>query len=158
MNSEGGHSGEGEYGEEEAGPEDRTIDQTEACLRSGAPVIDSVKIMAETVSVGGLHEEVAREIADEVTHRVKMLVQNAAKLMHHGQRVKLTCEDVDQALRMTGQEALYGFHATDHIFLMTQEANSARYTTHGLLSFVKGCPIFGFRRFPPYIDRTSAQH
>ena len=96
MNSEGGHSGEGEYGEEEAGPEDRTIDQTEASLRSGVPVIDSVKIMAETVSVGGLHEEVAREIADEVTHRVKMLVQNAAKLMHHGhgQRVKLTCEDV----------------------------------------------------------------
>ena len=120
MNSEGGHSGEGEYGEEEAGPEDRTIDQTEASLRSGVPVIDSVKIMAETVSVGGLHEEVAREIADEVTHRVKMLVQNAAKLMHHGhgQRVKLTCEDVDQALRMTGQEALYGFHATDHIFLL----------------------------------------
>ena len=35
--------------------------------------------------------------------------------------------------------------------LMTQEANSARYTTQGLLSFVKGCTIFGFGRFPPYI-------
>ena len=122
MKSEGGLSGKGEYGEEEAGPGDRTFDQTEAAVSSGegqlALDIDSVKIMAETVSVGGLPEEVAREIADEVTYRVKMLVQNAAKLMHHGQRVKLTCEDVDQALRMTGQEALYGFHATDHIFLL----------------------------------------
>merc|ERR1719468_852456 len=35
--------------------------------------------------------------------------------MHHGQRAKLTCEDVDQALRMTGQEPLYGFQAGEHI-------------------------------------------
>ena len=120
MKSEGGLSGKGEYGEEEAGPGDRTFDQSEAAAVSSgegqlALDIDSVKIMAETVSVGGLPEEVAREIADEVTYRVKMLVQNAAKLMHHGQRAKLTCEDVDQALRMTGQEPLYGFQAGEHI-------------------------------------------
>ncbi len=119
MKSEGGFSGKGEYGEEEAGPGDRTFDQSEAAVSSGegqlALDIDSVKIMAETVSVGGLPEEVAREIADEVSYRVKMLVQNAAKLMHHGKRAKLTCEDIDQALRMTGQEPLYGFQAGEHI-------------------------------------------
>ena len=119
MKSEGGLSGKGDYGEEEAGAGERTFDPSEATVSSGegqlALDIDSVKIMAETVSVGGLPEEAAREIADEVSYRVKMLVQNAAKLMHHGKRAKLTCEDVDQALRMTGQEPLYGFQAGEHI-------------------------------------------
>ena len=35
--------------------------------------------------------------------------------------------------------------------LMTSDGNNPRLTTQGLLSFVKGCTIFGFGRFPPYI-------
>ena len=118
MKSEGGLSGKGDYGEEEVGAE-RNFDPSEAAESTGEGQLaldsDSVKIMAETVSVGGLPEEAAREIADEVSYRVKMLVQNAAKLMHHGKRAKLTCDDVDQALRMTGQEPIYGFQAGEHI-------------------------------------------
>ena len=51
----------------------------------------------------------------QVSYRVKQLVQDAAKLMHHGKRAKLACDDIDQALRMTGQEPLYGFQASEHI-------------------------------------------
>ena len=76
---------------------------------------ESIKIMAETISIGNLPEEAAREIAEEVTYRVRQLTQDAAKLMHHGKRAKLTCDDIDQALRMTGQEPLYGFQAGEHI-------------------------------------------
>ena len=74
IKSEGGLSGKGDYGEEEAGPGDRTFDQGEA---GPAPSVsgegqlaldsDSIKIMADTVNVGsGLPEEAAREIAEEV--------------------------------------------------------------------------------------------
>ena len=119
IKSEGGLSGKGEYGDEEVGPADRTFEQSEAVVSTGEGQLaldsDSVKMMAETVSVGGLPEEAAREIAEEVSYRVKMLVQNAAKLMHHGKRAKLSCDDIDQALRMTGQEPLYGFQAGEHI-------------------------------------------
>ena len=59
---------------------------------------ESIKIMAETISIGNLPEEAAREIAEEVTYRVRQLTQDAAKLMHHGKRAKLTCDDIDQAL------------------------------------------------------------
>merc|ERR1719251_456235 len=71
--------------------------------------------MAESINIGTLPEEAAREIAEEVTYRLRQLTQDAAKLMHHGKRAKLACEDVDQALRMTGQEPLYGFQAGEHI-------------------------------------------
>jgi len=77
--------------------------------------VDSIKIMAETVAMGGISEDAAREIAEEVTYRLRQLTQDSAKFMHHGKRAKLLCDDVDQALRMTGQEPLYGFQAGEHV-------------------------------------------
>ena len=47
--------------------------------------------------------------------RVRQLVQDSQKFMYHGKRHKLVAEDVDQALRVTGQEPLYGFRASEHI-------------------------------------------
>lgn len=77
--------------------------------------VDSIKIMAETVAMGNISEEAAKEIAEEVTYRLRQLTQDSSKFMHHGKRAKLLCDDVDQALRMTGQEPLYGFHAGEHV-------------------------------------------
>ena len=47
--------------------------------------------------------------------RVRQLVQDSQKFMYHGKRHRLVAEDVDQALRVTGQEPLYGFQASEHI-------------------------------------------
>lgn len=77
--------------------------------------IDSIKIMAETIGMSGISEEASKEIAEEVTYRLRQLTQDSAKFMHHGKRAKLFCDDVDQALRMSGQEPLYGFQAGEHV-------------------------------------------
>ena len=117
IRSEGGVSNRvesGNYGED-VDTAERTMfeeDSGEIQLSLNA---DSIKVMAETVNIGNLPEEASREIAEEVTYRLRQLTQDAAKLMNHGKRAKLTCEDVDQALRMTGQEPLYGFQAAEHI-------------------------------------------
>jgi transcription initiation factor TFIID subunit 6 len=71
--------------------------------------------MAETVGMGALPEDAARELAEEVTYRVRQLVQDGQKFMYHGKRARMAAEDVDHALRMTGQEPLYGFQANEHI-------------------------------------------
>jgi len=76
---------------------------------------DSIKVMAETIGMGLLPEEAARELAEEATYRVRQLVQDSQKFMYHGKRHRLVAEDVDQALRVTGQEPLYGFQASEHI-------------------------------------------
>ena len=90
------------------------------------------KVMAETIGMGLLPEEAARELAEEATYRhhfhiwpqslnrfdsprVRQLVQDSQKFMYHGKRHRLVAEDVDQALRVTGQEPLYGFQASEHI-------------------------------------------
>ena len=122
IKSEGGVSGKGDYDGDDTGVADRTFDHNDT--ETGAAVsgegqlafdADSIKVMGESVNIAGLPEEVAKEIAEEVTYRVRQLAQDAAKLMHHGKRARLTCDDVDQALRMTGQEPLYGFQAGEHI-------------------------------------------
>ena len=117
IKSEGGLSGKGDYNEDEVGAADRTFDQPEVSSGEGQLAFDadSIKIMSDTINIANLPEEVAKEIAEEVTFRVRQLTQDAAKLMHHGKRAKLTCDDIDQALRMTGQEPLYGFQAGEHI-------------------------------------------
>ena len=114
IKSEGGASGKVDYGED-VEMADRTISEEEAAELQLALDAESVKVMAESINIGTLPEEAAREIAEEVTYRLRQLTQDAAKLMHHGKRAKLACEDVDQALRMTGQEPLYGFQAGEHI-------------------------------------------
>jgi len=114
MKSEGGQSGREEVevetpaGGEKAGSGNDGEGQL-------ALDVDSIKIMAETVAMGGISEDAAREIAEEVTYRLRQLTQDSAKFMHHGKRAKLLCDDIDQALRMTGQEPLYGFQAGEHV-------------------------------------------
>jgi len=114
MKSEGGQSTreEGEGDTTIVGGEKGASSDGEGQL---ALDVDSIKIMAETVSMGAIPEEAAREIAEEVTYRLRQLTQDSAKFMHHGKRARLLCDDVDQALRMTGQEPLYGFQAGEHI-------------------------------------------
>ena len=114
MKSEGGQSGREEVEVETAagGENAGSGNDGEGQL---ALDVDSIKIMAETVAMGGISEDAAREIAEEVTYRLRQLTQDSAKFMHHGKRAKLLCDDVDQALRMTGQEPLYGFQAGEHV-------------------------------------------
>ena len=96
-------------GEEDGGEEKEAEEEGEPGL---AFDVDSIKVMAETVGMGALPEEAARELGEEVTYRVRQLVQDSQKFMYHGKRHKLMAEDVDHALRMTGQEPLYGFQAS----------------------------------------------
>ncbi|EFX79794.1 hypothetical protein DAPPUDRAFT_244529 [Daphnia pulex] len=77
--------------------------------------IESMKMMAESVGVAGLSDSAAKELADEINFRVKTIIQDATKFMHHGKRKKLSTMDVDHALKIKNIEPLYGFSNPDHI-------------------------------------------
>ena len=64
---------------------------------------ESVKVVAETVGLSGLSDEVARELSEDATFRLKTLLQDAHKFMVHAKRKQLLCEDVDLALRSEGK-------------------------------------------------------
>ncbi len=61
-----------------------------------------------------LTEDAVRELAEHATFRLRQLLQDAEKYTKHGKRQKLLCDDVDNALRLVGQEPLYGCVAAEH--------------------------------------------
>ncbi|KAL4220050.1 Transcription initiation factor TFIID subunit 6 [Mactra antiquata] len=74
---------------------------------------ESVRVVAESVGIGGLPDTASAYLAEDCTYRIKQIVQEAMKLMNHSKRNKLTCSDFDNALRVANVEPLYGFHAPD---------------------------------------------
>lgn len=76
---------------------------------------ESMKIMAESVGVAGLSDSAAKELADEINFRLKTVIQDATKFMHHGKRKRLSTMDIDHALKIKNIEPLYGFSNPDHI-------------------------------------------
>ncbi|KAK0052362.1 transcription initiation factor TFIID subunit 6 [Biomphalaria pfeifferi] len=68
----------------------------------------SIKIIAESIGISGLADEAASFLAEDITYRLKLIVQEAEKLRQHNKRLKLTCTDFDQALQMKNVEPVYG--------------------------------------------------
>ncbi|XP_028967563.1 transcription initiation factor TFIID subunit 6 [Galendromus occidentalis] len=77
--------------------------------------IESVKMMAESIGVTALPEDTCREISEDVTYRLRVILQEAVKFTRHGKRKKLLTSDLDSALRVKNVEPLYGF--TDPHFI-----------------------------------------
>ncbi|CAG0885829.1 unnamed protein product [Darwinula stevensoni] len=76
--------------------------------------IESMKVIGESIGVS-LKEDAGKELADDITYRVKLIVQDAMKFMVHGKRKQLTTEDIDNSLKHKNVEPLYGVDAVEHI-------------------------------------------
>ncbi|CAK1599951.1 unnamed protein product [Parnassius mnemosyne] len=77
--------------------------------------IDSIKVIAESVGIASLGDDAAKELADDVSYRLKIIVQDAMKFMHHSKRQKLSITDIDHALKIKNIECQYGFIQPDSL-------------------------------------------
>lgn len=77
--------------------------------------IESVKVIAESMGIGNLPDDAAKELADDISFRLKHIIQDAAKFMHHSKRTKMLHTDVDYALKMKNLEPQYGFNASESL-------------------------------------------
>ena len=77
--------------------------------------VDSIKTMGESVGITTLNDDAATRLAEDLEYRVKEVIQEAVKFMRHSKRRRLTCADIDQALRVKNIEPLYGFDCTEYI-------------------------------------------
>lgn len=72
-------------------------------LVSSTLYAESVKAMGESVGVL-VGDEVAKFLAEDVTHRLKGIIQDAVKFMAMGMRRRLSVQDFDHALKTRNVE------------------------------------------------------
>lgn len=65
---------------------------------------ESMKVIAESIGIGNLPDDAAKELADDISFKLKHIIQDAAKFMHHAKRMKLMPADVDCSLKMKNLE------------------------------------------------------
>lgn len=51
--------------------------------------VESIKVIAESIGLNALPDDAAKELADDVSFKIKQIVQDSAKFMHHAKRQKL---------------------------------------------------------------------
>lgn len=69
---------------------------------------DSIQLMAEAACVPDLSLEVANIISEDVSFRLRQIVGRAIKFMRHANRTKLTCADINKALKWSDCQPVFG--------------------------------------------------
>ena len=71
---------------------------------------DSVKMIAESIGISNLADDAARLLADDITLRLKCIVQDASKYRNHARRSQLTFCDIEFAFKNKNIPPLFGFN------------------------------------------------
>ena len=90
------------------------VDNDEGPVRHLFP-LDSIKIMGESIGIANLNDDAAVKLNEDLEYRLKEIIQDAAKFMRHSKNKKLTCNDIDLALKVKNIEPLYGFDTPEYI-------------------------------------------
>ena len=81
------------------------------------PIItkESVKFAADSFISDKVNDDAANFVAEELTVRLKELVQEALKFSQNSKRRNLLTQDIDNALRVQNIEPLYGFTSNEFL-------------------------------------------
>ncbi|XP_070505259.1 transcription initiation factor TFIID subunit 6-like [Chironomus tepperi] len=77
--------------------------------------LESIKIIAESIGIGNLSDSAAKELTDDISFKLKQIVQDGQKFMHHSKRSRLSASDIDSALKIRNLEPQYGFISKEFI-------------------------------------------
>ncbi|KAL8208955.1 hypothetical protein R6Q57_008367 [Mikania cordata] len=68
---------------------------------------ESIEVIAQSIGVGNLSPDVLPSLASDIEYRVREIMQEAIKCMHHAKRTAMTSDDVDSALELRKMEPIY---------------------------------------------------
>ncbi|CAK9164030.1 unnamed protein product [Ilex paraguariensis] len=74
---------------------------------------ETVEVIAQSIGINNLSPDAALALAPDVEYRMREIMQEAIKCMHHSKRTTLTTDDVDSALNLRNVEPIYGFASGD---------------------------------------------
>ncbi|KAF3613081.1 Transcription initiation factor TFIID subunit 6 [Capsicum annuum] len=73
---------------------------------------ETIEVISQSIGVSNLSPDVLPALAVDVEYRIREIMQEAIKCMHHSKRTTLSTDDVDAALSLRGVEPIYGFAAS----------------------------------------------
>lgn len=76
---------------------------------------ESIKVIAESIGISSLSDGAAKEIADDISYKLKQIVQDAEKFKNHAKRARLCLDDIDNSFKIRNIEPQYGFVTKDFI-------------------------------------------
>lgn len=76
---------------------------------------ESIKVIAESIGISNLSDLAAKELADDISYKLKQIVQDGQKFMFHAKRARFCLADVDNSLKIRNIEPQYGFITKDFI-------------------------------------------
>ncbi|XP_076926801.1 transcription initiation factor TFIID subunit 6-like [Bidens hawaiensis] len=68
---------------------------------------ESIEVIAQSIGVTNLSPDVLPSLSADVEYRLREILQEAIKCMHHAKRTAMTSEDVDRALQLRKIQPLY---------------------------------------------------
>ncbi|KAK6777018.1 hypothetical protein RDI58_023735 [Solanum bulbocastanum] len=74
---------------------------------------ETIEVISQSIGVSNLSPDVLPTLAVDVEYRIREIMQEAIKCMHHSKRTTLSTDDVDAALSLRGVEPIYGFASGD---------------------------------------------
>ncbi|CAN7994071.1 unnamed protein product [Ixodes pacificus] len=74
---------------------------------------DSILLFAESYGISDVSQQALAVLTEDLNYRLRELAQNSGQFMRHSKRRKLTCEDVQRAMRWSDTEPVYGCSGPD---------------------------------------------
>lgn len=62
-----------------------------------------------------MSDSAAKELSDDISFKLKQIVQDGQKFMHHAKRSRLSASDIDSSLKIRNLEPQYGFISKEFI-------------------------------------------
>lgn len=87
---------------------------------------DSIRLMAEAAWIPEPSLEVANAISEDATFRLQTIISRAVKFMRHSNRTRLTCADINKALRWSDCQPVFGFETNGSQRLRYSYSTEAR--------------------------------
>ncbi|CAG2167757.1 unnamed protein product [Oppiella nova] len=76
--------------------------------------VDSIKVIGDQLAISNITDDASRLLAEDVTYRVKCILQDSLKFAMHSKRRTVNTSDIDFALKNKNIEPLFGFCNSDH--------------------------------------------
>lgn len=76
--------------------------------------IDTIRLMADAANIMEPSVEVSTAISENVSYRLRQIISKAVKFMRHSNRTRLTCSDINKALKWSDCQPVFGYECNSN--------------------------------------------